>query len=301
MSDGESPTILIAGATGNIGLAAAAALLNRGRRVVLLGRDAGKLRVKIEQLGSRLSGPARAARGEMVEPLVVDFSDTKSVRRAATDALQRFPRIDGLVHSAGVFLQNGPSILPDGHEVMFAANVLGPFLLTQLLFDRLAKSGALVAHVIALFNAKLDWSDPESLAKHRPMEAFNRTKVYNRMIAAELARRHAGRVAHVAFDPTFVLDKSDPELASRWPKGLTGLVWRALGLLAAKPTAVAGEPLADLFTEHAHRAALNGALYRLARPVAERDAVMVDTESGAKLWDLLSAMTRVTPATVASS
>jgi NAD(P)-dependent dehydrogenase (short-subunit alcohol dehydrogenase family) len=281
--------VLIAGATGNIGFAAATALASRGRRVVLLGRDVGLLR-------SRLAAQGSALRDEIVEPLAIDFADTGSVRRAAAQALQRFSRIDGIVHSSGVFLQGGPSILPDGHELMFASNVLGPFLLTELLFERLAASGALVAHVIALFNAKLDWSDLESIDNHRPMAAFNRTKVYNRVIAAESARRHGGRVSHVAFDPTFVIDKSDPELAGRWPKGATGLAWRALALFAARPPAIAGEPLADLFTEHPDRAALNGRLYRLAEPMKQRDPAMCDTESGTKLWQRLTAMTTSRPA-----
>ena len=145
--------------------------------------------------------------------------------------------------------------------------------------------------MIASFSAKLDWSDLESIADHRRMQAFNRTKVCNRVIAGEMSRRHGGRVAHVAFDPTFVIDGSDPQLARRWPKGLTGLAWRVLALLAARPPAIAGEPLAALFTEHPDRAALNGALYRLATPVKKRDAAMFDTESGDRLWDRLRAMT----------
>ena len=38
--------------------------------------------------------------------------------------------INGLVLSVGVLVQNGPNILPSGHEVMFATNVMGPFLFT---------------------------------------------------------------------------------------------------------------------------------------------------------------------------
>jgi hypothetical protein len=86
------------------------------------------------------------------------------------------------------------------------------------------QSGGLVLHVVAQFDEALDWDDLESLKKHRPMDAFNRTKECNRVIAGELARRYAGRVSSVAFDPTFVLDKSDPELKDRWPSGFAGIV-----------------------------------------------------------------------------
>ena len=81
-----------------------------------------------------------------------------------------------------------------------------------LLLERMQQTGGLVLHVIARFHETLDWDDLESLKSRRPMDAFNRTKLCNRVIAGELARRYAGRISSVAFDPTFVLDKSDPEL-----------------------------------------------------------------------------------------
>lgn len=280
-------TVLIAGATGNVGFAAAVALAKRGVRVVLLGRHADRLHAKAELLGARVSAADGQLRDAAVESLVVDFADTQSVRRAAVDAMQRFATINGIVHSAGVFRQDGPRVLANGHEEMFAANVLGPFIFTEVLFERLAECGALVVHVIARFNATLDWPDLESIANHRPMRAFNRTKICNRIIAGEMSRRHAGRVSHVAFDPTFVIDKSDPELTNRWPKGPTGLAWRTLSLLFARPPAVAGEPLADLFTQHPNRASLNGTLYRLNKQAAKLDPAMHDTRSAQLLWDHL--------------
>jgi len=49
---------------------------------------------------------------------------------SAEEALNRFPVIDGLILSAVALVQNGPNILPNGHELMFATNVMGPFLFT---------------------------------------------------------------------------------------------------------------------------------------------------------------------------
>ena len=46
----EKPTILIAGATGSIGNAAALALARRAVRVVLLGRRAEKLNAKADRI-----------------------------------------------------------------------------------------------------------------------------------------------------------------------------------------------------------------------------------------------------------
>jgi hypothetical protein len=38
---------------------------------------------------------------------------------------------------------------------------------------------------------------------------------------AELAWRYAGSISSVAFDPSFIIDKSDPSLKDRWPSGFT--------------------------------------------------------------------------------
>lgn len=46
---------------------------------------------------------------------------------------------------------------------MFATNVIGPFLFTNLLLERLEQSNALLLDVIAPFDKALDWDDLESL------------------------------------------------------------------------------------------------------------------------------------------
>jgi NAD(P)-dependent dehydrogenase (short-subunit alcohol dehydrogenase family) len=223
--------------------------------------------------------------------MVVDFSDMESVRLAAAEAKQRFPEIHGLVLSAVVLIQNGPDILPSGHEVMFATNVMGPFLFTQLLLDRMQQSDGLVLHVIAPFYKEIDWDNLESIRNHRTGTAYNRTKTYNRMIAAELARRYAGKISSVAYNPTFIIDKSDPELDKRWPSGFSGFYWRLLTALFAKHPAIAGEPLADLMLSYRDRSAINGALFKLDKRVGKPDKAMNDYALCKRLWDELVLLT----------
>lgn len=186
-------TILVAGATGSIGGAAAVALAKRGAKVVLLGRRAEKLSSRADSIRDALKDAGVEHELTDVATLVIDFSDMDSVRVAAEEALDRFPAIDGLVLSVGALIQGGPNILPSGHEVMFATDVMGPFLFTNLLLERMQQSDGLVIHVVAMFKETLDWDDLESLKERRPMKAFNRTKVCNRIIAGELARRCGDR------------------------------------------------------------------------------------------------------------
>jgi len=284
-------TILIAGATGNIGGAAAVALAKHGARVVLLGRRLDKLEARADSIRVTLSEARIECQDTDIATLVVDFSDMKSVRLAAMEAMNRFPMINGLILSIGALIQNGPNILPSGHEVMFATNVMGPFLFTQLLLQRMQQSDGLVLHVIAPFSKEIDWDDLESIKNHRTMTAFDRTKTCNRVIAGELARRYAGKISSVAFDPTYVVDKSDPELEKRWPSGFTGFLWRMMTVFFAKTPAVAGGPISDLMLSHRDRSSINGALFKLEKRVEKPNKAMNDDVLGKRLWDELVRLT----------
>jgi retinol dehydrogenase-12 len=286
-------TILIAGATGNIGGGAAIALAKRGARVVLLGRRLEKLEARADSIRVTLSEAQIEYQDADIATLVIDFSDMESVRIAAAEALNRFPKIHGLILSAVALIQNGPNILPNGHEVMFATNVMGSFLFTQLLLDRMEQSDGLVLHVINPSYKEIDWDDLESITNHKTETAYERTKTMHRVIAAELARRYAGRISSVAFNPSFIIDKSDPELKKRWPTGLLGFVWKMLTMLIAKPPAVAGEPIADLMLSYPDRSAINGALFKLDVRVEKPDKAMTDEVSGKRLWDELVVLTQL--------
>jgi NAD(P)-dependent dehydrogenase (short-subunit alcohol dehydrogenase family) len=284
-------TILIAGATGNIGGGAAVALAKRSARVVLLGRRLERLEARADSIRSALSEARIECQDTDIATLVIDFSDMDSVRLAAAEAISRFPMINGLILSVGAVIQNGPNILSSGHEMMFAMNVMGPFLFTQLLLERMQQSDGLVLHVIAPFYEEVDWDDLESIRKHKTETAYHRTKTCNRVIAAELARRYVGDISSVAFNPSFIIDKTDPELKKRWPTGFMGFFWKVMTVLMAKPPAVAGEPIANLMLSYKDRVAINGALFKLDKRIEKLDKAMNDEVLGKRLWDELVQLT----------
>jgi len=115
------------------------------------------------------------------------------------------------------------------------------------------------------------------------------------VIAGELARRYAGKISSVAFDPTYVIDKSDPDLDKRWPSGLVGFFWRMMTIFFAKPPAVAGEPIANLALSHQDRSGINGALFKLDKRIEKPDKAMNDEVLGKRLWNELVQLTGLTP------
>lgn len=123
--------VAISGASSGIGRAAARMCLEQGARVLLLVRDAQRgERVRAELAGY---GP--------VELLNCDLSSLESVRACAREIAERHAALDVLVNNAGV-LPDCRELSPDGVELSFATNVLGPFLLTASLVPALRASTA---------------------------------------------------------------------------------------------------------------------------------------------------------------
>ena len=70
---------------------------------------------------------------------VADLSSQAQVRRLASEVLEGLPRIDVLVNNVGGYWSTR-HVTADGLERTFALNHLAPFLLTNLLLDRLERS-----------------------------------------------------------------------------------------------------------------------------------------------------------------
>ncbi len=87
------------------------------------------------------TGAVYRIRSEMWNPVVdlCDMSDLGAVRRFASGFNAEAERLDVLVNSAGVLL-NERTLSVDGIELTFATNVLGPFRLTNLLLSLLERS-----------------------------------------------------------------------------------------------------------------------------------------------------------------
>ncbi|EZP56072.1 SDR family NAD(P)-dependent oxidoreductase [Delftia sp. RIT313] len=86
---------LVTGGARGIGLACARALLARGARVTLLGRDGAALEAAVREL----DGTAQAA--QMVQSVQADIADEASVRQAFAQAEAAFGPVQVLVNNAG--------------------------------------------------------------------------------------------------------------------------------------------------------------------------------------------------------
>ena len=66
-------------------------------------------------------------------------------------------------------------------------------------------------------------------------------------------------------------------------------------ILFAKPTRVAGEPIAELMLSNPDRSAINGALFKLYKRTNKSDKAMKDEICGKRLWEELVIKTSIEP------
>jgi NAD(P)-dependent dehydrogenase (short-subunit alcohol dehydrogenase family) len=176
-------TVLVTGGTAGIGRATALGLATMGAHLAIVGRDRGRTEAA--------AGEIRAAAGGQVDALVADLSSQSQVRRLADEVLQRLARIDVLVNNAGGYWHTR-QVTVDGLERTFAVNHLAPFLLTNLLLDRLKHSApARVVTVSSHAHAegRIDFDDLQGERSYSGARAYNQSKLANVLFTYELARK----------------------------------------------------------------------------------------------------------------
>lgn len=128
----DGKVVLVTGATSGLGLAAAEAFAHLGASVGLLARS--------EERGEHARATVVERSGNRdVQVGLGDLSDLESVRRFAANLGAERQRLDVLVNNAGV-MTSERTLSADGIELTFATNVLGPFLLTNLLIEPMQRS-----------------------------------------------------------------------------------------------------------------------------------------------------------------
>ena len=235
---GSARLALVTGASAGIGLETALGLARAGFRVVMAGRDAARTERARDDVAKRLAAERRDA--APVETALADFASLASVRSLAETILSRHDRLDVLVNNAGIIAPRYQRS-QDGYELTIAVNHLAPFLLTNLLLDRLRASAAAPgastpARIVNVASqahrgARLDlatWMDP---AGWSPLQAYGRSKLCNILFTRALARRLAGTgVVAASLHPGVIATKIGDSAGS-----VTGFGWRLAKPFLASP------------------------------------------------------------------
>lgn len=126
--------VVITGGTSGLGLATATALAGMGAQVCIVGRDAAKCQMVVNQLSSE-SGNSE------IDYEVADLSLMHEVKALAQRLNGDGRPIDVLVNNAGALL-NPRQTTTEGLETSFALLLLSPYMLTTAVLPLLKASGS---------------------------------------------------------------------------------------------------------------------------------------------------------------
>jgi retinol dehydrogenase-14 len=269
-------TVLVTGGTGGIGRAAAEGLARRGARVAITGPE----------IAAVTANPA-------IDAFAADLSAQAGVRRLAREVLDACPRLDVLVNNVGGFWARR-HLTADGLEYTFALNHLAPFLLTNLLLDRLTASAP--ARIVTVSSGaqalgKIDFDDLQGERAYSGQRAYNQSKLANVMFTYELARRLAGTgvtatAAHPGVTRT-AFGTQDPTALMRTMTLIARPFMKTPEQGAATPVYLASSPEAEGVTGR----------YFANRKAKKSSKSSYDTAAAARLWRLSAGLAGL-PATV---
>ena len=274
--------IVLTGATNGIGLAAAIELGRRGADLTLVARNPSRAAEAVRRISA-------VSKGSIPDVMLADLASQSSIRQLAAELLARYPRIQVLVNNAGaIYAQR--QMTADGVELTWAVNHLAPFLLTNLVLDRMktsrparivtTSSGAHEGARIPFddLNAQRSWGGAG-------FTRYGETKLANVLFTAELARRLEGTgVTANAFHPGFV--------ATGFNRN-NGVLMR-LGMAISRPFARSPQKGAETLVwlvDSEEASDLNGVYVFDRRPVAPSSAAQ-DVEAARRLWQVSEEQTR---------
>lgn len=125
------PVVIVTGASSGIG-AEIAVDLSRDRRVIAVGRDAGRL-------------AATVARGRVgaITPLALDLTDVEGIEAA----FAQLPRVDAVINNAAVMFRTTSDATPEQWRTMLDTNVVAPAELSRVLRSRLTDSRGTIVFI----------------------------------------------------------------------------------------------------------------------------------------------------------
>lgn len=190
---------VVTGANAGLGREIARELALLRATVILACRDESRGQEALRDITEDTCNPR-------VSLMKLDLSKQASIRAFAAQLREQHPQVHVLINNAAVWMDSRQES-EDGVEMTWATNVLGPFLLTNLMFDHLkASAPARVINVASKVASGLDMEDPEYRRRgFDGVKAYAQSKQALRMLTWAWDTRHEGsRVTFNAVHPGMV-------------------------------------------------------------------------------------------------
>jgi NAD(P)-dependent dehydrogenase (short-subunit alcohol dehydrogenase family) len=280
----EGKTCLITGSTSGIGKEIAVGLAKMKANVVLVGRSKAKCQATLEEIWRNASISTNMNR---VSYLLADLSSQASIHQLANEFLERYESLDILINNAGVFLSRRFTTV-DSIEYTFAVNHLAPFLLTNLLFERIKASSPsriITTSSVAHRGAHINFDNLQfERGRYNGVEAYRQSKLANILFTKELARRSRGSgVTSNCFHPGGV--RTNLVQSSPW---YYRLIWAIINPFLVSP--MKGADTAIYLASSSKVAEISGKYFVNRKPVSPWE-LADDHDSAARLWKISEELT----------
>ena len=193
-------TALITGANRGIGFETARQLGKQGFTILIGARSEKNGAEAVEKL---------KAENLDADFVVLDVANSESINSAASEASEKFDKLDVLINNAGIFLDYG--VPPSATDIMvlrktFDTNFFGVWEVTQAFLPLLKKSEAgRIVNVSSRAASLSGVTDPHSFYDQNRVPAYQASKVALNAITAQFARELRDTAIKVnSIDPGWV-------------------------------------------------------------------------------------------------
>ncbi|UKZ84027.1 hypothetical protein TrVFT333_011843 [Trichoderma virens FT-333] len=310
VADLRDKVFIITGGTGGIGLELAKILYHaNATRIYLLSRSSqsGDAAIALVKTSDPPPGmkPRSAGQEDTIRFIALDLGDFSSIKAAAESFLKVESRLDIIWHNAAVMLAPEGSVSKQGHELTFATNVFGPFLLQRFLTPIMLKTtlnpGTAKNSVRVCWAGSGesvpppgedgilwdDWklSSTEFGGFKGRTSRYMQSKAANAILAAEMAKLHPDIIS-CAFNPGAI--KTDIARHAPW-------FLQAFHNFMSHPVRFGA--LTELYAGFSDEVAMRNGCFivpfgRVGTTSPNVEAGIAERDSGKRLWDLCEQIVR---------
>lgn len=280
----KGKVVIITGANTGIGLETARDLAKRGGRIILACRNQSRGEAAVEDI-------RQSTGNNDVIYMHLDLASFKSIRHFAEQIIKSERAIDILVNNAGVACKR--KLTEDGLELMMGVNHFGPFLLTNLLLDKIKDSApSRIVNVASMghnFIKSINFDDIQSEKNFNDITVYCQSKLANILFTRSLAKK---------------VKDSNVTVNALHPGAVRTEIWRDLRILNYTLGRWIFNGLAYIFFKSSYEGAqttiylsvsedvkgVTGQYFVDCRPVKLNEHAL-DEEVGNELWDISEQLT----------
>ena len=222
----QGKVCIVTGANSGIGKATALGLAQMGATIIMVCRD----QVKGEEAQNEI---IEKSGNDAIDLMLADLASQASIRQLAQNIQQSYQQLHVLINNAGG-VNLSRRVTTDGLEMTFAVNYLAPFLLTNLLLEKLiASAPARIVNVSSESHRSgyIRMDDSQLEKGYSIMRAYGQSKLALVLFTYELARKLQGMsVTANCLHPGFVATNLGQNGVGFVGRSITKLIFSTLGI-----------------------------------------------------------------------